>query len=373
MSETTLILLGAGSSSRFKDSVKKQWLLSGDQPLWLHVANNFNSTNKFSKIIIVSSSEDIKFMRKFCSYELVKGGSSRQESLKNGLQNVTSKYVMVSDIARCCTPLSLIDKLLEHKEQAKCIVPTLKMKDTVYLNEQPLNRDDVKIIQTPQISETQILTKALNTDIEFTDDSSAISNLGYKVMFIDGDEDAHKLTTISDLKKLKCIKPTSQKQLIGFGIDTHAFEPNKPMYLGGVNIESSVGFKAHSDGDVAIHAIIDALLGAAGLGDIGELYPDNDDNYNNIDSKILLKDSVSKLKSYGYIIENVDITIIAQTPKISPHKNEMQDTLSNILEIRKNFINIKATTSEQLGFIGRNEGITVHAVANLTYKNWENI
>ena len=373
MSDTTLILLGAGNSSRFKASVKKQWLTSGNQPLWLNVANNFQKTNHFSKIIIVSSAKDINFMKHFCSYELVIGGSSRQESLKNGIQNVTTKYVMVSDIARCCTPQSLINRLMDHRTLASCIVPTLNMKDTIYLKKEPLDRDLVKVIQTPQISLTKILNDALNIDIDFTDDSSAISYLGHEVMFIDGDDEAHKLTTTSDLKKLNCIEATSSKQLIGFGIDTHAFENNKPMALGGVLIDSEFGFKAHSDGDVAIHAIIDAILGAAGLGDIGELYPDTDNNYTNIDSKVLLKETIDTINSYGFIVENIDITIVAQVPKISPYKNKMKEILSDIIGIRKNFINIKATTSEKLGFIGRSEGITVHAVANLTYKKWEHI
>ncbi len=197
--------------------------------------------------------------------------------------------------------------------------------------------------------------------------------MGEKVFFVEGSVDAHKLTTIDDLKKLSCIQTPSTKTLTGFGIDTHPFEENKKMFLGGVEIDVPYGFKAHSDGDVAIHALIDALLGAAGMGDIGELYPDTETSYAGADSKELLKDTVKKIESFGYSIGNVDLTVIAEVPKLLPYKETMRTTIASILGIRNNCVNIKATTSEKLGFIGRKEGVTVHAVANLTYLNWEKI
>ena len=150
-------------------------------------------------------------------------------------------------------------------------------------------------------------------------------------------------------------------------------EENKEMFLCGVKIDVDYGFKAHSDGDVAIHALIDASLGAAGMGDIGELYPDKDESYSGVDSKKLLADTVNKLKTHGYEIGNVDLTILAQAPKILPYKEEMRKTLASLLGIRQNFVNIKATTAEKLGFVGRKEGVTVHAVANLTYFTWKNL
>ena len=145
------------------------------------------------------------------------------------------------------------------------------------------------------------------------------------------------------------------------------------MFLCGVAIDGDYGFKAHSDGDVAIHALIDALLGAAGMGDIGELYPDTEDTYAGADSKTLLSDTVKRINAFGYTIGNIDLTIMAETPKIKPYKEEMRTILSSLLGLRKNFVNIKATTAEKLGFVGRKEGVTVHAVANLTYTNWKTL
>jgi len=181
---------------------------------------------------------------------------------------------------------------------------------------------------------------------------------------------AHKLTTIEDLKKLPCLKAPSTRPLVGFGIDIHGFEEAKVMVLGGVKIPSTFGFKAHSDGDVAIHAIIDALLGASGLGDIGEFYPDTSSEFKNIDSKVLLLDTVRKIATFGYEIGNVDITIIAQKPRLDKHKKEIRFELSKLLGITPNKINIKATTAEKMGFIGRSEGVCVEAVASLFYVDW---
>lgn len=373
LSSTTLILLGAGRSSRFETDVKKQWLYTGDIPLWLHVAEHFESSASFEKVIIVSTRDEIRFMKQFASYMYVEGGESRQASLKNALAEVTSTHVLVSDIARCCVPTDMIQRILAAKETASCVVPVLSVTDTLYLENAPIDREKVQIIQTPQLSDAAMLKKALNTETLFTDDSSAIASLGEKIHFVAGSPDAHKLTTVSDLQKLPCLKESSAKTLTGFGLDIHPFEAHKEMYLCGVKIDVDYGFKAHSDGDVAIHALIDALLGAAGLGDIGELYPDTDERYAGADSKKLLEDTVNRVRSYGYEIGNIDLSILAQVPKILPYKEKMRETLASLLGIRKNFVNIKATTAEKLGFVGRKEGITVHAVANLTYLNWKKI
>jgi len=373
LSNITLILLGAGSSTRFGTNVKKQWLYTGETPLWLHVAEHFERSARFDDIIIVSTSEELAAMQNFASYTYVQGGNSRQVSLSNALAHVTSQYVMVSDIARCCVPTTMIQRILEAKEKASCIVPVLPATDTLYLDGKPIDREKTKIIQTPQLSNTRLLQQALQTETLFTDDSSAIASLGEKVHFVEGSTKAHKLTTQEDLQKVTCLKEASNKTLTGFGIDIHPFEAGKPMFLCGVPIDVDYGFKAHSDGDVAIHALIDALLGAAGMGDIGELYPDTEDTYAGADSKVLLHDTVKRIEAYGFTISNIDMTIMAEAPKLLPYKKEMKRTIANILGLRQNFVNIKATTAEKLGFVGRKEGVTVHAVANLTYFNWKTL
>ena len=370
MSEITLILLGAGSASRFTLPPKKQWLWSGSTPLWLQVANNFQEVYDFKETIIVSSKDDIQSMSNFSEHTFILGGSSRQESLKNALENISTPFVLVSDIARCCLDIEMIKRVILAKKNRRCVVPTLKMVDTLYLNNKPIDREKTKIIQTPQLSCTDTLKKALESNVEFTDDSSAIASQGGEVIFVEGSTKAHKLTTVEDLKKLSCIKKPSNRALTGFGVDIHPFEEGKQMVLCGVEIESDFGFKAHSDGDVAIHALIDALLGAAGLGDIGEFYPDTSDEYKGADSKELLKDTVKRLSDLGYVIGNVDLAIIAQTPRLLNYKKTMRFRLATLLNLTPNLVNIKATTAEKLGWIGRKEGVAVEAVATLYYYDW---
>jgi len=372
MSHTTLVLLGAGSASRFRSTVKKQWLYSEDIPLWLQVAECFSKAAVFEKIIVVSSEEELQHMKHFATYTYVPGGNSRQESLQNALLHVKTPYVMVSDIARACIDTDLLERIIHQKGEADCIVPYLSVSDTIVYESNTIDRDQVKRIQTPQLSRTTSLQNALKSKTVFTDESSAIAANGGSRLFIEGNDDAHKITFLGDLLKLPCIQPPSTQTLVGNGFDVHAFEENKPMVLAGVAIESNFGFRAHSDGDVAIHALIDALLGAAGMGDIGMLFPDNDTTYKNIDSTILLQNVVTKLHNFGYVINNVDITIAAETPRLSTYKTAMRQRLSEILQIDRARVNVKATTTEKLGFIGRKEGAAVMASASLNYYNWTN-
>jgi len=373
LSDLTLILLSAGSSSRFDTTVKKQWLRIQHKPLWQFVADTFKKSELFCKIILVASQDDITFMKNYADYDFVQGGDSRQESLKNALLHVTSEYVLVNDIARACISEEFLQRILAKKGNADCIVPALHVTDTIVYENRTIDRQKVKRIQTPQLSRTQILKKSLQTSTEFTDESSAIVTYGGTREFVEGDEAASKITFIQDLNKLPCLKEPSNDIFSGNGFDVHAFDKKGEMFLGGVKIKADYGFKAHSDGDVALHSLIDALLGAAGMGDIGMLFPDNDEEYKGIDSKKLLKTVVAKIYNYGFEIINVDITIAAQKPKIGAYKEKMRQTIAAIVKIDKARVNIKATTTEKLGFIGRAEGVGVIANANLKYFNWKMI
>ena len=374
MTNLTLVILCAGSSNRFEFDTKKQWLRVDNIPLWLNVARNFLNSGKFKEIIITSSNEDIKYMRKFDNrFKYTQGGATREQSIKNALNFVDSKYVMITDVARCCIPNKIINNLIKNRKKADIIVPYLKIADTVVYNSKTIDRDNIKIIQTPQLSKTKILKKALMQNGNFTDDSGAIKNIGGTVFYIKGSKKSEKLTFKDNLNSLKCLKEPSNDIFIGNGLDIHPFEDNKIMYLGGVKIDANYGFKAHSDGDVLIHSLIDSLLGAIGAGDIGEFFPDTDEKYKNIDSKILLKEIVTFIKKVGFQIINIDISIIAQQPKINPYKDVIKKSLANILEIELFNINIKATTAEKLGFIGRKEGVAVISSSSLKYFNWTKI
>ena len=371
MQDITLVLLAAGNASRFGSPTKKQWLYQDRKPLWLAVADSFQNSFNFLKIIIVCASDEVEYMKQFSNYSYVTGGNSREASLGNALKHINTPYVLVSDIARCCIDTEMIERIITRKGEADCVVPVTKAVDTLYMEGHPIDRDSIRIIQTPQLSKTVSLKKALETADGFTDESSAIKAGGGTVLFVEGSAKAHKLTTQDDLKRLPCLIPPSSEMFVGFGIDIHPFEEGKTMKLCGITIDSPFGFKAHSDGDVAIHALIDALLGAAGMGDIGELFPDTDKTYAGADSSILLQEVVKKIRAFGFEIINVDMTILAQAPRLLTYKQAMRKQIASLLEIVPIRTNIKATTAEKMGFVGREEGVTVHAVASLQYFNWE--
>ncbi len=373
MQDITLILLAAGSSSRFGLPVKKQWLYQDNKPLWLAVADNFQNSFNFKKIIVVGSPDEIAYMKQFSNYLCVTGGNNRSASLRNALAQVKTPFVLVNDIARCCIDTEMVERVISKKEEGACIVPVLKAVDTLYLGQEPIDREKVHIIQTPQLSHTDVLREALNNTVGFTDESSAIRALGETVLFVEGSIKAHKLTTQSDLEKLPCLLPPASDTFVGFGIDIHPFQEGKEMKLCGITIDSPFGFRAHSDGDVAIHALIDALMGASGMGDIGELFPDTDAVYAGADSSVLLREVVKRIRAFGFEISNVDLTILAQTPKLLPYKQVMREHISTLLGIAPIRTNIKATTAEKMGFVGREEGVTVQAVASLKYFNWKEV
>jgi len=275
---------------------------------------------------------------------------------------------MVTDVARSCVPKRVILNLIKNKNKASCIVPILDINDTIIYENKTINRDKTKLIQTPQISKTDILKKAVNFG-DFTDDSSAIRAIGESVYYIKGSIKSHKLTYKKDLKKLPCLKKTKKEIFIGYGRDLHSFDYDKKgLFLGGVRFDTGYGFKAHSDGDVLIHSIIDAILGAIGAGDIGEFFPDNDNRYKNISSVELLSYIVNFINKIGFKIKQIDSTIITQQPRINPYKKDIRFNLSKILNIKPIKINIKATTNENKGFIGRSEAMIVESIAILGVK-----
>lgn len=371
---TTIILLGAGESTRFShcNLPKKQWLRSGEDPLWKIVYEKFLSLG-FENFLITSSPKEIPYMQNFTNTKIVCGGETRTKSILNALQEVKTPYVLINDIARWNIQKKIICNLFQTLYQnpnASCIAPAIEAIDTIYHTQGYFpNRKDLRLIQTPQLSKTAILQKAMMSGKEFSDESSAIFSLQEEVIYIQGSALMNKLTTPEDLSTLSLPSP-SRQIFIGNGIDIHAFEEGKSMVLGGVEIDSSIGFKAHSDGDVLLHSLIDAILGAIGAGDIGEWFPDTKQEYKNADSKVLLQEILLFAKNVGYEIKQVDLTILAQFPKISPYKNEIKESLSSLLSLPKYKINIKATTGEELGFIGRKEGVCVMSNVSMQFIDW---
>ena len=370
--DLSLVMLGAGTSSRFKMSAKKQWLRTGHTPLWLYATQNIIKNSDFNKVIIVCCEDEIEYMKLFNKkFTYVIGGNTRQESLKNALLHVETSNVLVSDVARVCIPKNMLQRIINKSNVADIVIPYLRVHDTVVYEKNTINRDEIKLIQTPQLSITNSLKNALLHVEDFTDDSSAIKANGGKVEYVLGDKKANKVTSLEDIDIISGLQKPSADMFVGNGYDVHQFEIGKKMVLGGVSIEDKRGFKAHSDGDVALHALIDALLGASGAGDIGELFPDTDAVHKGADSKELLKKVVLFLYNVGFEIVNCDLTIMAESPKLFSYKKLMRETIADILHVEPIHVNIKATTTEKLGFVGREEGIAVSATASLKYFNWK--
>ncbi|MGX2982047.1 2-C-methyl-D-erythritol 2,4-cyclodiphosphate synthase [Helicobacter sp. 23-1045] len=432
----TLIIMSAGESTRFRrDSknscaVKKQWIRVNGKPLWLFVADILNVRYKFAKVIITANALEVRYMKRFCDYEIVCGGNTRQKSLENALKCVESEFVAVSDAARFGVDFEVLDRLFAVDLGAiDCVIPVLGVADTIFmecesenspslaegargwvksknlcessvkLTRKYLNRNAVKLVQTPQISRVSVLQKALKLG-DFSDESSAINALGGRIATIKGSKTLDKLTDFGDLERILSFchsmptfchsersvsiaknpldlsanpaNPARNETFIGYGFDTHRFCDGDKIVLCGVKIPCEFGIEAHSDGDVALHALMDALLGAVGAGDIGEWFPPNDARFKGADSLELLGQIVDFVRGVGFEIVNVDLMILAEIPKITPHKDKMIEILSTALNLPKNRVNIKATTMEQMGFVGRKEGICAKAVASLKMTNLKN-
>ena len=395
---TSLIIMSAGESRRFRQNcaVKKHWIRVCGKPLWLFVADSLNARYKFKKTIITANALEVAYMRRFCDYEIVRGGDSRQKSLENALKCVDSEFVAVSDAGRFCLDFEVLDNLFAvDLDKSDCVIPTLSVADTIFMEGKScdksndkgesldesqseskkiyLNRNAIKLVQTPQISRVATLKKAMKLG-DFSDESSAINALGGKIICVEGSPKMHKLTHFSDLERIlrdfylqnpSQQNHTKSQNFIGYGFDTHRFCKGDEITLCGVKIKCEFGIEAHSDGDVALHALMDALLGAVGAGDIGEWFPPNDERFKGADSLKLLAQVVDFTQSVGFEIINADMMILAEMPKITPHKDKMIEILSKALHLPKNRINIKATTMEKMGFVGRKEGICAKVVVSL--------
>ncbi|WP_034583403.1 bifunctional 2-C-methyl-D-erythritol 4-phosphate cytidylyltransferase/2-C-methyl-D-erythritol 2,4-cyclodiphosphate synthase [Helicobacter pametensis] len=372
--EVTLILLSAGDSVRFSQDKlpKKQWLRIGNLPLWRYLVDVFRGFG-FDQIFVMVSRDEYFYAQNF--YENVfEGGQSRTQSILNALKLVQTEYVMFHDVARFHPQNDVIQALLEkgyrHRDLA-CIAPRMRVADTLYCEDGSYpKREDYWMIQTPQLSKASLLHQAMSRG-EFSDESSAMSAFGKSVAYVEGSSLLHKLTYSSDLFFVAQTLPlASDETFVGGGVDIHGFEEGKQMVLCGVEIEDPRGFEAHSDGDVGIHSVIDACLGAIGGGDIGEWFPDHDMQYHQADSKILLQKIGKFINDVGYEVINLDLTILAQSPKISPYKQQMREKLASLLKIALHQVNIKATTGEGIGFVGREEGVCVLSHVSLRFKRW---
>jgi len=297
------------------------------------------------------------------------GGQERQDSVFNGLSAMMAdhpdtEYILIHDGARPYVTLQVIENTLALAVSTGAAVAAVPVKDTIkLLGEDGISTPDRSKLfaaQTPQGFEAKLIVKAYETaasqNFTGTDDAQLVERLGHKVALAQGSYTNIKITTPEDLPK-QC--------RAGTGFDVHALVEGRPLVLGGVTIPFEKGLLGHSDADVLTHAIMDAILGAAGLGDIGRHFPDTEEAYKGISSMTLLKKVAAMAEEKGFALANLDATIIAQRPKLAPYHEAMIQNLAQILGCTADKINLKATTTEKLGIPGREEGIAAEAICIL--------
>ncbi len=377
------IIVAAGNSSRMKHMGNKQLLKVGGVPVLVRTLKAFGRAKTINEIIVVTHRDcidEIKALIKEYSCEKValitEGGSSRQESVSNGLKAVScGDLVAVHDGARpFISPEKIDEAVLFAKDKGNAVLAiplsdTAKEVDCDEVIVATPDRSTLRLIQTPQIFPLQTLKeayeKAFLDSFTGTDDSSLIERLGIKVHTIWGDYNNIKITTPEDLPRGEAILKGGKQMRVGFGYDVHALKEGRKLILGGVTVPHPLGLDGHSDADVLIHALMDAILGAAALGDIGKLFPDNDASFKDIDSRILLRKVSAVLKEKGFSVGNLDVTVAAQKPKLAPYIEEMRKNISEDLALPLDLVSIKATTTERLGFEGREEGISAYAICTI--------
>ena len=364
------IILAAGESKRFNSKIPKSYHLYNGKPLILHSIDKAKQSKKFNKIVVVINKKHKKFIKNLNikNISIIDGGKTRAESSYKALQSI-KKYniskVFIHDAARPNFSLNLINNLFKQLKFYKCVVPALKATDSVKLKNgkkfSNLNKNDVYLTQTPQAFNFQDiyeLQKNKNKSVNITDDSNLFISSNKKIKIIKGENKNYKITFDLDLTKNNLIK-------YGIGFDVHRLVPKRKLYLGGIIIPFKLGTLGHSDGDPVLHAIIDSILGACEMGDIGENFSDKNKQFKNIRSNILLKEIINKIKLKNYSINNIDINIIAQKPNISKFKNKIIQSISKICEISNDQINIKGKTTEKLGLIGKEKAIACEVITSV--------
>ena len=370
-----LILLAAGDGKRLKSNTPKPYNMVGNKTLLEHSLDAFKNFDEIAKTIIVYNKKHKKHLNKLDLKNFVKieGGKTRQESTFRALKKIKKmncKKVLIHDAARPSPSKKVISEIISNLKRNHAVVPIIKINDATKRIEKNIIfknilRKSLRFSQTPQgFTFKKIYEKhAKNTNASFDDDSAFFTRDKEKVLTINGSKRNLKITDSEDLSIFKSLK--NKKTYYGIGFDIHRLTKNKELYIGGIKIPFALGLHGHSDADPVLHALIDGLLGACRLGDIGKLFSDKNKKYKNIRSTILLKKVVDLIKSKNFTVNNIDINIIAQELKIKKYSKKMINIISKLCEINFNQINIKGKTTEKLGLIGKGKAIASEAIVSV--------
>lgn len=375
MRKIYVIIVAAGRGSRMGGELPKQYFPLGSKSVLYHTVSAFLAHGQITGIRVVIHQDDLALYEESIKglelLEPVYGGKTRQESVRLGLESlkgVAPDQVLIHDAARPFVSRELISSVIENIKQAQGVIAALPVVDTLKkvnenLCETTIDRSCLWRAQTPQGFQYEEILKCHNdlSGDERTDDAALFEAQGLQVMCVTGNENNFKITTQEDYRKAQKKMTGAYETRLGIGFDVHRFEAGDHLTLCGEKIKYNMGLKGHSDADVAMHALTDALLGAISAGDIGTHFPPSDDKWRGVASHVFLQKAVDLIKEKSGEIINVDVTIICEAPKIGPHRDNMIENLSRIMNLSKDRISIKATTTEKLGFTGRKEGIAAQA------------
>lgn len=379
-----IILLAAGSSRRM-GGVKKQFQTVAGQAVYEHAWQRLTSSPLIGQVVLVVPEDDVEMLQKKHAHDallITSGGKERHHSVQQGLQALGQKaqFIAIHDAARPMIPLSVIHNGIAALQQGyQAVIPALSVADTIKMvsSDNPhqvaktLDRSQLRRIQTPQFFDAALIHK-LHADhsqyeATITDDAMMAEAAGIDVHLIDGDSQLDKITWASDLQTLRDSFMTSEYRT-GTGFDVHRFtEGQGPIMICGLAVAHDKALDAHSDGDVGIHALCDAIFGALCDGDIGMHFPPTDPQWKEAASHQFLSYAVEKIHKAGAQLTHIDVTILCERPKIGPHREAMRQILAEICQLPITRVSVKATTTETLGFTGRGEGIAAQAAATVTF------
>tara|TARA_B100001173_G_scaffold3993_1_gene3585 strand:- start:189 stop:1292 length:1104 start_codon:yes stop_codon:yes gene_type:complete len=358
------ILLAAGKGKRFRSKNLKQFINYKNKPLFMHSVDKALESNLFKEIVIVTNKK-IKIKDK--KIKVIKGGKERYQSSQKALEFIKKKKfknIFIHDAARPNFSINLLKNLKKQLEKNKAVIPYTKTENsTKYINKNKivnLKRERILLTQTPQCFNFKSLYKlSKNNKNLVTDEATLFLNSNKKIKFIKGEEKNIKITKKTDLDI------SANRTFYGIGFDIHRLVKDKKLYLGGIKIPFHSGLKGHSDGDVILHSIIDAILGSLRKKDIGTLYPNNKNKFKNIRSSKMLTPIIANLEKNNYTINNLDINLICERPKVSKYRNKIINSLSKLMNVDKNIINLKGKTVEKLGLIGKENAIACEAIVSI--------
>ena len=371
----TALIVAAGSGSRMGGEVPKQYRRLGGKAVLAHAVDALAGHPRVNKVrVVIGDGQQALAEDALAGREVgppIIGGAERADSVRAGLAAIAGEVVLVHDAARPFCPPAVIDRLLAALAGQPGAVPVLPVADTLAKGDkllgEPVERSALVRVQTPQAFRLEPLVEAYRrwAGPSPTDESTVARAAGLNVALVEGDPALDKLTGEVDWERAEQWLAARLIPRTGMGFDVHAFASDGPVMLGGVAIPHDRGLAGHSDADVVLHAITDALLGAAGLGDIGEHFPPSDPRWKGASSDTFLLHAAQLIGAAGGIIDHVDCTVICEEPKVGPHRAAMRAAIARLLGLAEGSVSITATTTERLGFTGRREGSAAQAVASI--------